>query len=276
MGSSGSAPSDDAPEPARRGDDHQTSGDRGQTRSEETAAQRDQAAEQRDALAAERDRDAMLAEQRALELDHSDALSDRRPQRASRLRARGRDGRERAAHDRERATGDRRRAADDRELAATDREEARQDRKHAGTDELTGAHERGAGLEELQRDIDRALRLGEKLVAAYIDVDGLKQVNDRRGHGAGDDLLRAVAEGLRHHLRSYDLLVRLGGDEFLCVLLGITVGEARRRFDALRSELARGPTAGSVSVGLAELCDDDEPRELINRADRDLLAARSE
>ena len=111
-------------------------------------------------------------------------------------------------------------------------------------------------------------------MAAYVDVDGLKAVNDKHGHHAGDQLLQDVSRGLRRHMRSYDLLMRLGGDEFLCVLPGVTVDEARRRLECLGAELCAAPGARSISVGLAELRDGDGPRELIERADQDLLSGR--
>jgi PleD family two-component response regulator len=75
-------------------------------------------------------------------------------------------------------------------------------------------------------------------------------------------------------MRSYDLLVRLGGHEFLCVLPKITLAEARARFDRLRAEL-KNSAGASVSVGFSELRDGDSPGEFIRRADTDLLARRS-
>jgi diguanylate cyclase (GGDEF)-like protein len=250
---------------------------------DETASERDQAAEQRDELGAQRDRDADRADQRALELDASDRVADMHTLRVQELRGRGREVGKRAALDRERAGGDRRKAAHDRELGAhdrelgaLDREQSKQDRDHAATDELTGAYRRGVGLEELEREIARARRTGQNLVAAYVDVDGLKAVNDTHGHSAGDELLCAVAESLRHGMRTYDLLVRLGGDEFLCVLPGVSVDEVRRRFHDLGSELPAGSTLGSVSIGLSELRDGENAQDLIDRADRNLLVGRSE
>lgn len=239
---------------------------------DETASERDQAAEQRDELAVQRDRDADLADQRALELDASDRVADRHTLRVQELRGRGREVGRRAALDRERAGRDRGQAAHDRELGARDREQSKQDRDHAATDELTGAYRRGAGLEELEREIDRARRAGQNLVAASVDVDGLKAVNDPHG----DELLRAVADSLKHRMRTYDLLVRLGGDEFLCVLPGVSVDEVRRRFDDLEPELPAGSMLGSVSIGLSELRDGESAQDLIDRADRDLLDGRSE
>jgi len=243
---------------------------------DETASERDLAAKQRDELAAQRDRDAERADQRALELDASDRVADMHTLRVQELRGRGREVAKRAALDRERAGRDRRQAARDRELGARDREQSKQDRDHAATDELTGAYRRGVGLEELEREIARARRAGQNLVAAYVDVDGLKAVNDTHGHSAGDELLRAVAESLRHRMRSYDLLVRLGGDEFLCVLPGVSVDEVRRRFHNLELELPAGSRLGSVSIGLSELRDGENAQELVNRADRNLLAGRSD
>jgi diguanylate cyclase (GGDEF)-like protein len=179
-----------------------------------------------------------------------------------------------AARDRVRAQGDRRLAGGDREMGESERAESKRDRESAAIDELTGARRAAIGLEELHGEIERAQRTGGSLIAACIDVDALKAVNDKHGHRAGDELLREVAGGLRRHMRSYDLLVRLGGDEFLCVLPGVTHDEARRRFEQLSCELFAGPAMRSISVGLGELRDGDGVQELIDRADQDLLAGR--
>lgn len=241
---------------------------------DETASQRDEAAQKRDELAARRDREADIADQQVLELEDSDEALDQRTLQLRELRARGLEGRKLAARDRVRAEGDRRLAGADREFGESDREESKRDREHAATDELTGARRRGVGLEDLQREIDHVRSAGEGLVAAYVDVDGLKAVNDKHGHHAGDQLLQDVSKGLRRHMRSYDLLMRLGGDEFLCVLPGVTVEEARRRLERLGAELCAAPGARSISVGLAELRDGDGPQELIDRADQNLLSGR--
>lgn len=240
---------------------------------DEIATERDQGAQKRDERAAQRDRNADSADQRALELDASDMLSDRRTRGVREIRARGVEGRKRSGRDQERAARDRMHSARDRRLGALDREESKQDREHAGIDELTGARRRGSGLDALGNEMQRARREGNSLVAAYVDVDGLKFVNDEHGHAAGDQLLITVAEGMRHCLRSYDLLVRLGGDEFLCALPKITMAEARQRFDDLRAELLES-VGSSVSVGFSELLDSDSPDRFVARADSDLLAHR--
>ena len=224
-----------------------------------TTSQRDRVARERDADAAARDAaaDADAAEQDEIE------------------RARAHEGRRHGAAARARAARDRALSARDRELSTRDRELSARERAQAGTDELTGASRRGVGLEALQREIDRARRTGEPLVAAFVDVDGLKTVNDNYGHFAGDALLRDVVDALRSRMRSYDLIVRLGGDEFLCALPAGTVKDAQRRFEDLNSELSAGPTARSVSVGFTELRDGDTLEDVIDRADRALLAIRA-
>jgi diguanylate cyclase (GGDEF)-like protein len=229
----------------------------------QAAVQRDRAAHERDELAGWRDHDAATCDEQALELDGS-------------LSTRAAHDRRRASRDRDFAARDRDFAARDREFAAHEREQAACDREDAGTDELTGARRRGVGLEELERELDRARRTGESLIAAFVDVDDLKSVNDTHGHHAGDELLRIVADGLRRHMRSYDLVIRLGGDEFLCALPGVTLIDVRRRLNDVRTELCNGPAVRSVSFGLSELGDGQSPQDLIDHADSELLAGRSE
>jgi diguanylate cyclase (GGDEF)-like protein len=148
----------------------------------------------------------------------------------------------------------------------------------AALDDLTGALRRGVGLRLLQGEIDRVRRSGGNLVVAFVDCDDLKQVNDTEGHAAGDRLLQLVASTLRRRLRSYDLVVRYGGDEFICVLSGAGADGARGKLALIGSEL-RGLLGRSVfSVGLAELDGEDATETtagLIARADADLYASRT-
>jgi diguanylate cyclase (GGDEF)-like protein len=139
---------------------------------------------------------------------------------------------------------------------------------------LTGALARGRGLLDLRREIARARRSDGRLVLAFVDVDGLKPINDLQGHAAGDALLRDVAAALRTALRSYDLVVRYGGDEFLCALTGTDAEGARRRFDEVARRLTERTEGASVSVGLAALENPDTLEELIGRADAALYAGR--
>ena len=223
-----------------------------------TAEQRDVFARRRDQLSMRRDQFAMCRDKEAGDVDAGD-LWDRDTPRVQGLRARGH--------------ASRIRAASDRAQSAQDRQQAAQDRQQAGTDELTGARRRGVGLEELENEIKRARREGHSLVAVYVDVDRLKSVNDKQGHAAGDEVLRTVTEGLRHQMRAYDLLVRLGGDEFLCALPNLTLAETRFRFDGFRAKL-KDSEGCSVSVGFSELLDGDSSDDFISQADSNLLARR--
>jgi diguanylate cyclase (GGDEF)-like protein len=238
-----------------------------------TGDHRDLSARRRDELSLLRDEIARQRDDESARIDASDEVSDRHTLRLEELRARARTTRIRAASDRERAARDRAQAARDREQAANDREQAAFDREQAGTDELTGARRRGVGLEELQNEIKRARRENTSLVVAYVDVDGLKAVNDADGHAAGDKVLRNVAQGLRRHMRSYDLLVRMGGDEFLCALPDVSANEASARFGDLSQDL-NGSTGKSVSIGFSELRESDSADALVQRADSDLLSRR--
>ena len=235
-----------------------------------TAEDRDRAAALRDRGAEARDTVARLHDEQS----DADASPAEIMLRAERDRAR-------AAADRIKAANDRRRAADDREEAARERAAALQQRsefaddlKRATTDELTGAWTRKFGLEELSRELERAHRTGGTIVLAFIDVDGLKQVNDSQGHLAGDMLLRLVGQTIRANVRSYDLIVRYGGDELICALPNLRAPEAKTRLEMISAMLTAVSPDHSVTFGLAEAEPSESLQDLIVRADADLLEAR--
>src|SRR5947209_14870860 len=230
-------------------------------KSELSAEGRDQAAKGRDRAAQGRDR---AAQGRDLAADGRDRVE----------RGFSISERELAARDRDLAARDRAEASCDRERAAHDRKEAARDRVRAGVDGLTGALRRDRGVADLEHELNRARRSDGRLVLAFVDVDGLKPTNDVHGHAAGDQLLRDVAMALRTGLRSYDLVVRYGGDEFLCSLPVAAIVGDRRRFDAVARHLTEKSPGSSVSTGLAALEDPDTLDELTGRADAALYAAR--
>jgi len=231
------------------------------------ASERDSAVQSGDSAADERD---SAADERDSAADERDSAADER-ERADGLSISEHEG---AARDRQGAARDRCEGSRDRKRAAHDRRQAASDLARAGVDGLTGALQRDRGLVDLQREIDRVCRSDGRLVLAFVDVDGLKAINDAQGHAAGDELLRDVGVALRTGLRSYDVVVRYGGDEFLCVLSGTDLGGARRRFDEVARELTERSPRASVSVGLAALENTETLDELTARADAALYAAR--
>jgi diguanylate cyclase (GGDEF)-like protein len=170
-----------------------------------------------------------------------------------------------AARDREEARRERQAAARDRALAA---EYLRQ----AYRDGLTGTLQRDAGRQQLEHEVERARRGGGPMSMAFLDVVGLKQLNDTRGHSAGDDLLRSVGTALITGLRVYDVVVRWGGDEFVCALVDTPMVSARERLGEVTRRLAASHI--QVSVGFSELEGGDSLAELVERADLDLYRRR--
>jgi diguanylate cyclase (GGDEF)-like protein len=245
---------------------------------------RDEAAAARLRTADDRDQTAALHDRRAERRDALARLDDLRDD----ADASREDILLRAASDRARAAADRAKAADDRARAAADREEAASERaeallarsesvdslKLAMTDALTGAWARGFGLENVSRELERAHRTTAPLVLAFIDVDDLKKVNDSQGHLAGDTLLQLVGETVRANVRPYDVIVRYGGDEFVCAMPNLREPEARARFEKVAAALTAANAEYSVTFGLAEAEPADSLQELIARADAELLEVR--
>jgi diguanylate cyclase (GGDEF)-like protein len=99
--------------------------------------------------------------------------------------------------------------------------------KLAALDQLTGLYNRRSGEQRLAEEIARSLRYGRPLTLLMLDLDGLKQTNDRLGHAGGDLLLRTFSERLQRAIRGSDLAVRLGGDEFMVLLPECRAEEVR-------------------------------------------------
>jgi diguanylate cyclase (GGDEF)-like protein len=155
----------------------------------------------------------------------------------------------------------------------------------AWTDELTELASRRLFAARLRDEIRRSDRLNTPLALLLIDVDNLKEINDRGGgHEVGDFALRAVAESLRSTCRNTDLAARFGGDEFAVVA---PFAEARQGMElAARIRKALGsirigppsrPVPLTVSIGVADLNDarPRTPEALCDAADRALYLAKS-
>jgi diguanylate cyclase (GGDEF)-like protein len=139
---------------------------------------------------------------------------------------------------------------------------------------LTGAWRCAPGLADMQREIHRANRGNGRLIVAYVDVEGLKATNDSRGHLAGNLILQQIVNVLQTNLRSCESVVRVGKGKFACTISDATIEDVRQRFDEVIAQLSLTPPDGPISVGFAELVRGDSPMDLIDRADRRLIASR--
>jgi diguanylate cyclase (GGDEF)-like protein len=123
------------------------------------------------------------------------------------------------------------------------------------SDPLTGLLNARVLAERLEGECARAARHGEPLSLLFIDVDGLKELNDRLGHASGDAALRAVASAVRHCSRASDIASRWGGDEFSVIAPNTDSDAALRMAERIRAlatqAAARSGMAVTVSIGVA-------------------------
>ncbi len=147
----------------------------------------------------------------------------------------------------------------------------------ATTDHLTGLYNRRFAMNAVDQEIARARRQGEPLAVIMVDLDGLKQINDRFGHVAGDQAIRFAAHALSAVLRESDYAARIGGDELVAVLPGcdeeLLAGVLERLQLAATHEAAEGVTS-TVSAGGAVLRETDNAQTLLDRADAALYEAK--
>lgn len=143
--------------------------------------------------------------------------------------------------------------------------------KLAVLDPLTGLHNRRSGEQRLSEEIARSARHVRPLTVILLDLDDLKQCNDKYGHAAGDALLRSFAERLKRAIRGSDLAVRLGGDEFLVILPECRAEEVRHvlgRLSGLDVDVAANKKIRvTFASGWADYRPGESAQELLRRAD---------
>lgn len=154
----------------------------------------------------------------------------------------------------------------------------------ASTDELTGVANRRAILARLRETLARVARAGGQLAVGIADIDHFKRLNDSFGHAAGDAVLRAVVGRLLARKRLYDIVGRLGGEEFLIVFPDTTIEEAHHVAERLREAIAADPfdvgdglvTRVTISVGVSgsDAARDGTVESLLSSADSALYCAK--
>ena len=147
--------------------------------------------------------------------------------------------------------------------------------KLAALDALTGLYNRRSGEQRLASEILRAERTGRPLTILVMDLDGLKSMNDKHGHAAGDELIRTFAQCLNRAIRGSDLAVRFGGDEFLVLLPDCKLDEVRyvlNRLSGHKMDFQGSSMAISFSAGWANLRSGEGSEALLKRADDALYA----
>jgi diguanylate cyclase (GGDEF)-like protein len=152
----------------------------------------------------------------------------------------------------------------------------------ARTDALTGIPNRRAFLELAEAELDRYSRYSQPFTVLCLDVDNLKQINDRLGHEGGDRAIAEVARICSAEKRSSDVIARIGGDEFAVLMPGTTADVAKMVAARLRGSVAQQAVMPedvqlSVCTGIAECREEGETlAALLKRADAELYAAKRE
>jgi diguanylate cyclase (GGDEF)-like protein/PAS domain S-box-containing protein len=153
----------------------------------------------------------------------------------------------------------------------------------ATTDPLTGVSNRRHFMEMSEKEISRARRSQIPLSIAMIDIDNFKRINDRYGHAVGDLVLKELVAICSGNLRPYDILGRLGGEEFAITTVGCDLQEAFTLSERLRERVANHvinadgkDISFKISIGVSELSGDMENLvSILNRADQALYLAKN-
>lgn len=153
-------------------------------------------------------------------------------------------------------------------------------RRLARIDSLTKLPNRQALIESLEAEIGRSRRFGRPFSVAVLDCDGFKQINDQKGHLAGDEVLRRIGETLREQSRPFDCAGRWGGDEFLLVLSEMDRDDAElaaeRLRAALRHHVERDHPTVTISLGVVTVVSAHQVQwqDCVRLADEAMYAAK--
>lgn len=150
-------------------------------------------------------------------------------------------------------------------------------------DPLTGLYNRRHMTELLRSEMEEARRFRQPLSLLALDLDRFKEINDRFGHGTGDQVLVIAAQRMAFGLRKVDRLARIGGEEFLVLCPRTDLDGAALLAERIRESIAEGPVPGlpeeqriTVSLGVATLKEGESAEAFIDRADRRLYEAKAQ
>ncbi|MCL1985288.1 MAG: GGDEF domain-containing protein [Betaproteobacteria bacterium] len=156
-------------------------------------------------------------------------------------------------------------------------------RELASTDSLTGVANRRIFLQMARHELERCRRNRTLFCLAMLDVDYFKEINDSRGHHIGDTVLRYLAKSFTQNLRSYDMIGRYGGDEFILLFPSTSLHDAARTLKRLRKSIADsdfsdcGGIPFTISAGLAAMFPhqgDISLQDAIAKADKALYLSK--
>lgn len=155
--------------------------------------------------------------------------------------------------------------------------------KAALIDPLTLTGNRIALDNALHRELRLVERYRQDLSLLMIDIDHFKQINDVHGHCAGDEVLRNVAKSIKHLIRDTDMTFRFGGEEFVVVLsktdlvgAALIAERIREQIENLETHAEGSTISATVSIGISTLRDKEHIKELFDRADDALYAAKNQ
>ena len=151
-------------------------------------------------------------------------------------------------------------------------------RADAMTDPMTGLANYRSFSQSLERELERSRRYAMPLSLITVDLDHLKVINDEHGHDAGNDAIRLAARVLTGAVRKFEVVARIGGDEFAVILPSTGASDARRLAERLRAEIRAQVVHGvrlSASVGVASWSDRSVDAAALSRPATRLFIAQS-
>jgi diguanylate cyclase (GGDEF)-like protein len=169
-----------------------------------------------------------------------------------------------------------------REMVARLEERVRFLDELAHQDPLMALPNRRGFMRELEATIARVSRYGESAAMLFVDIDGLKRINDSFGHKAGDDALINVASALSQGVRKSDYVARIGGDEFGVLLVHSdeqsahdTAARLTAQIEADETDCDGNKLGLGIAIGITMIAPNDSPNAVISRADRAMYRDKS-